>query len=151
MSAKLFARPIKRDGAQAFVRSHHRHSDAPIGDMFRTSIRYHEALVAVGIVGRPVARGLDDGATVEILRVCTLGTRNACSLLYGRLCRAAEALGFQRAITYTRIDEGGASLRAAGFTEAATVKGREWTTPSRPRRAGRDVVDRVRWERRLAP
>lgn len=148
---KLLVRPITRRNAQEFIRAQHRHSDPPIGDMFRTSIVYHGALVAVGIVGRPVARGLDDRDTVEILRVCTLGTRNACSLLYGRLCRAAEALGFQRAITYTRIDEDGASLRAAGFRQAATVKGREWTTPSRPRRAGRDIVDRVRWERELAP
>lgn len=69
----------------------------------------------VAIAGRPVARRLDDGESLEILRVCTDGTRNACSMLYAAIRKAGRALGYKRIITYTLPNEGGASLRAAGF------------------------------------
>lgn len=72
-------------------------------------------LVGVAIVGRPVAPKLDDGLTVEITRVCTDGTRNAASMLYGACRKAARAMGYDRIFTYTLPEEGGASLRAAGF------------------------------------
>ena len=38
----------------------------------------------------------DDGTTIEVTRVCTDGTANACSLLYGAMWRAAKALGYLR-------------------------------------------------------
>jgi hypothetical protein len=72
-------------------------------------------LVGVAIVGRPVAPRLDDGLTAEITRVCTDGTRNAASMLYGACRKASKAMGYDRIFTYTLPEEGGASLRAAGF------------------------------------
>lgn len=62
-----------------------------------------------------MARALDDGYCFEIYRCCTDGTRNACSMLYAAMRRAARALGHAPIITYTLPNEGGASLRAAGF------------------------------------
>ena len=53
--------------------------------------------------------------TLEVTRLCTDGTKNACSFLYGKAARAAFALGYRRIGTYTLPDEGGASLRAAGW------------------------------------
>lgn len=96
-------------------------------------------------VGRPVARGLQDGWTAEVLRLCTTGTRNACSFLYGACWRAARALGYTKLVTYTLASETGGSLRASGWRVVAEVKGREWTTPSRPRDPSHPQ-DRLRWE-----
>ena len=72
-------------------------------------------LCGVAICGRPVARYLDDGLTLEILRCCTDGTDNACSKLYGACCRIGFDMGYERIVTYTLATESGASLRAAGF------------------------------------
>lgn len=59
---------------------------------------------------------LDNGVTLEVTRTCTDGTRNANSMLYGAIVRAATALGYHKCVTYTQHDESGASLRGAGWT-----------------------------------
>lgn len=146
--------PMFRDPANDFVRRHHRHSKpVKAGYLFAQAAvdRTHPTGIVRGvqISGRPVSRELDDGYTIEILRNCTDGARNACSMLYGAACRAASALGYQLAITYTLASEGGASLRAAGFTAVAEVKDRQWGCAARPREERDLVGDKVRWERRL--
>jgi hypothetical protein len=83
----------------------------------------------VAIVGRPVARGADDGWTAEVTRCCTDGARNACSMLYAAAWRAVRALGYRKLITYTLAAEGGGSLRAAGFKVVGEVAGRSWSCP----------------------
>lgn len=100
--------------ANDFVRRLHRHNKPVAGSKFSIGVM-GEQLHGVAIVGRPVAPRLDDGMTVEITRVCTDGTRNACSMLYGACRKAARAMGYERIFTYTLPEEGGASLRAAGF------------------------------------
>lgn len=121
-------------------------------------LRRGEVLVAVGMAARPVGRGLDDGVTLEVSRVCTLGDHNAASMVYGALCRAAEALGHRRAVTYTREDEPGTSLRASGFEVDAMLPARAgWDAPTRRRQTtnlfGERIHDqgvgRVRWVRML--
>jgi hypothetical protein len=107
--------PVTLEDANNFVRRFHRHSRPVLGSKFAIGVRSVEELVGVAIVGRPVARLLDDGLTAEITRVCTNGTRNACSMLYGACRKAAKAMGHERIFTYTLPEEGGASLRAAGF------------------------------------
>lgn len=141
--------PIDLDEANAYVARVHRHSKPVRGQKFSVAVAVRHGLRGVGIAGRPIARALQDGTTIEIYRVCTDGARNACSRLYGACCRAAQALGYALAITYTLASESGASLRAAGFRPVADVKDRQWDCPSRPR-AERDLVgDKVRWERAL--
>ena len=81
----------------------------------------------MAICGRPTARKLDDGATLEIYRNCTDGTRNACTKLYGACIRIAHDMGYKKVITYTLKSENGASLRAANFTFAGTAGGIAWT------------------------
>jgi len=107
------------------------------------------ALRATAIAALPVARALNDGFTVEISRVASDGARNACSLLYSALCRAAKGIGYRRAITYTLASETGASLRAAGFQAVAHVKGDTWNRPNRRRVDKHPTCDKVRWERAL--
>ena len=105
-------------------------------------------LVGVAVVGRPVARLLQDSLTLEITRVATDGTPNACSLLYAAAWQAAKALGYRRLVTYTQAGESGASLRAAGWrTVAARPPSPGWSRPSRPRADhGVDHTARMRWQ-----
>lgn len=150
--------PITIGDAKAFVARHHRHNGPPVSGLFAVSVRDGEQIVGVAIAGRPVARRLQDGRTVEVTRTCTDGTRNANSMLYGAICRAAKALGYQRAITYTLEEESGASLRAAGFrVEARTPARATWSVPSRHRvqedlygNETRPAGPKVRWVRALA-
>ena len=139
--------PVSLATANTFVHAWHRHSRPVVGHLFSLGLFGDDlALHGVAIVGRPVARALDDGATVEITRLATDGTRNACSALYGAACREARSRGFRRVITYTLASETGASLKAAGFIMTGRVRGRQWDTPRRPRKL-RDTPDRNRWER----
>lgn len=124
---------IGLDEANAFVTRHHRHHPPAVGHLFSLGAALADDIVGVAIVGRPVARMRDDGVTAEITRLCTDGTRNACSFLYGAASRAAFALGFRRIGTYILASEGGASLRAAGWRLIGEVRGRSWSCPSRPR------------------
>jgi len=134
--------------ARAFVAVHHRHLAPPVSGLFAIGVASGRKLVGVAIVGRPVARALQDGNTAEVSRVCTTGARNACSKLLGACRRVAVALGYSRLITYTLASEPGASLRAAGWREVAAVRGRSWNCPSRPRQASAHP-DKRRWEAEL--
>ena len=138
---------ISFDDAAAFVREHHRHHTPPAGHKFSLAAMAGDELVGVVIVGRPVARGRDDGATLEVTRLCTTGHPNACSFLYGAAARATFALGYRRIGTYILKREPGTSLVAAGWKLIGEVKGRSWTTPSRPRTDKMKVEDRCLFER----
>ena len=142
--------PCDIRAANAFVKQHHRHHGPAVAGKFTVAVAQDDWIVGVAIVGRPVARHLEDGYTLEITRVATDGTRNACSILYAASCRAAQALGYQRIVTYTLQSESGASLRAAGFGVADTVRGRSWSCPSRKRTDKTAVADRLRWEKSWA-
>lgn len=81
-------------------------------------------LVGIAIVGNPSAPALQKvPRLIEVRRVCTDGTMNACSALYGAARRAARAMGYEDVITYSLPSEGGASLRAAGFVLEKTDAG----------------------------
>jgi hypothetical protein len=142
-------KPISLKFAQQFVADHHRHNKPPVGHKFSVGLFDNSRCVGVAIAGRPVARALDNGVTLEVTRTCTDGTRNANSMLYGAIVRAATALGYEKCITYTQGDESGASLRGAGWTLVEELKARAgWDTPSRPRQdIGSGGVHRMRWER----
>jgi hypothetical protein len=90
-------------------------------------------LVGVAIAGRPVARLLDNGKTLEVLRVCTNGTRNANSFLYDKVRKIAALMGYEKVITYTLPSESGASLKAIGAKVERTTKPQSWTRSNRPR------------------
>ena len=125
--------PISLAEANQFVADHHRHHKPVVGHKFCLAVEKDEEVVGVAIVGRPVARGLDDGYTMEVNRCCTTGAKNACSMLYGASWRAAKALGYRRLITYVLDSETGTSLKASNWKLVHEVRGRSWDTPSRPR------------------
>jgi len=142
-------RPITIRDADAYVAQYHRHNGKARGALLAVAAwtRLEPRMVGVGILGRPVARMLQDGRTCEARGVCTDGTRNANSFLYGALWRAARATGYRRCVSYTLASESGASLRAAGFRPVGSVKGKAWSRPSRPRRdQGVYYEPKIRWE-----
>lgn len=147
--------PITLREACEFVARHHRHNKPPAGWKFGVGLRNGDEMVGVATAGRPVARALDDGLTIEVNRTCTDGTRNANSMLYGAVCRAAQAMGYKRAVTYTQADECGASVRAVGFIKAAELNARpSWADSSVKLKGKRDAVGnggipRIRWEKKL--
>ena len=143
---KLTIRPITQKKAYAWIKEVHRHLSPPRGDVIRVSLVDElGAIRAVGVAGRPVARGLDDGLTLEITRIASDGTKNACSMLYGALRRAGLELGYRRFYTYTLPEEGGASLRASGWVCEATTEGGEWSCPARPRKNAERPEPKHRW------
>ena len=119
--------------ANAFVAEHHRHHAPVVGHVFSIGAAMAGKVVGVAIVGRPVARMRDDGETAEVTRLCTDGTRNACSFLYGASARAAFALGFKRIGTYILASEPGTSLAAANWRLVGETSGGSWSRGNRPR------------------
>ena len=124
--------PINLKTANAFVQQYHRHHKPTRGHKFSIGVSEDGALVGVVVCGRPVARRLDDGYTLEVNRLCTDGTPNACSILYAAAYRAARAMGYNKVVTYILDTESGVSLRASGWRCAGLAGGREWTGRRRP-------------------
>ena len=129
----LTIRHIELSEANAYVTEHHRHHKAVRGHRFSLACYADGRRCGVANVGRPRSRRIDQHTTVEVLRLCTDGTRNTCSKLYGACRRAAKALGYDRLITYILENEDGASLRASGFSYCYTNRGGSWNQPGRPR------------------
>lgn len=144
----LRVKPVSLKVANAYVAEHHRHHPPTRGHKFSVSVVDEtEELRGVAIAGRPVARHLDDGLHLEVLRVCTDGAPNACSMLYSAVRRAALAMGYPRGgvITYTLATESGRSLHAAGWVRDIDVRARSWDRPKRAREDQHPTGAKVRW------
>jgi hypothetical protein len=139
--------PLTLREAHAFVARVHRHHKPSRGGRFAIGVSRDGAVVGVAVVGRPVARGSQDGWTAEVTRVAVEeGVPNACSMLYGACWRACRAMGFRRLVTYTLESEPGTSLRAAGWRELGVRGGGSWSCPSRPRVDTHPLEQKVLWE-----
>lgn len=159
---RLTLAPIDLRTAREFVQQHHRHNKPPHAWKFGVGVTVDGELVGVAVAARPAARALDDGRTIEVARTCTDGSRNANSMLYGAIWRAARALGYVRGVTYTQAGESGSSLLAAGWRRVEHLPARgDWAASSVALRDLRDPpqaslldeerrhtggVDRWRWE-----
>jgi len=137
-------KPITFREASDFINENHRHHKATVGHKFSIGLYDGEKIVGVAVCGRPVSRYLDDGETCEINRLCTDGTRNACSMLYGASCRVAKEMGYKKIITYILASENGASLKASGFICEGEAGGTHWTGK---RNRGQDIPNemKTRW------
>lgn len=125
--------PVTLKEANAFVEKYHRHHKAVVGHKFSIGcVNGNDELVGVAIVGRPIARHLDNGLTLEVNRLCTDGTRNACSILYSAAWRAARAMGYKKLITYILKSEIGTSLKASGWKCVGECGGLRWTGKRKP-------------------
>lgn len=140
--------PIGLRAANEYVSQHHRHHKPARGHKFSVCvIGDGGTLCGVGIAGRPVSRMLDQDGYLEVVRVCTDGTKNAPSMIYGALRRAGIALGYpaHKIITYTLESEPGGSLRAAGWHDDGLAGGGSWDRPSRERIDTAPTVTKRRW------
>jgi hypothetical protein len=138
--------PTTLKTANAYIADHHRHNRPVPGCISVVGVTDGKRLRGVAVIGRPVARLLDDGYTAEVRRCCTDGAPNACSMLYRAAWRAVKALGYRKLITYTLPQEGGASLRASGFTLVGEAGGGRWNRPGRPASDTHPLGKKLRWE-----
>lgn len=150
----IIAIPISTTEANAFVQSYHRHNKPTAGGKFAIGASDGERLVGVAIVGRPVARLLDNGTTAEVTRCCVLddAPKGTCSFLYSRCWRAWSAMGGEKLITYTLQTESGASLRGAGWKivgQTPGTNGKGWT--NRPGREWQAIQGQAKFRWEAAP
>lgn len=142
--------PLELRQANEFVDKYHRHHSSVHRDKFRIGCVDDDGnLIGVVQCSRPVSRILDDGKTIEVVRLCTDGSRNVCSFLYSRAARIAAEMGYLKIITYILEDENGGSLRSCGWYKECDIKGHDWNCPSRPRNTTAPTCDKQRWCRIL--
>lgn len=143
--------PISIREANAWVALNHRHN-LPVGSaLFALAAEHSGRRYGVAIIGRPVARALCDGFTVEVRRVCVVdeSPKGTCSFLYAASRRAAHVLGYRKVLTYTLESESGASLRGAGWIPTKASKPHQWQrSESDKHRPVQEVCgqQKIRWE-----
>ena len=138
--------PITIAEAKEFVARYHRHHKPPQGAKFAIGCTDGKEIVGVIMVGRPVARLLDNGWTAEVTRCCTDGTEHVPSKLYAAAWRAARAMGYRRLITYLLDYEPGTSVKAAGWRCVGQAGGGTWDRPNRSRVDKHPVGQKQLWE-----
>lgn len=141
--------PVTLAQANEFVKLHHRHHGPVTGWKFGVGIQEEGELIGVAIASRPVSRMTQqkEPQTCEVTRVCTRGHKNAPSMLYGAISRAAFALGYTRIISFILCTETGHSLKCAGWTCVGPSAGGSWSRPSRKRQNDHPLEPKVKWER----
>ncbi len=145
--SKLHIVPCDLDEANTFISQYHRHHGPAVGHKFSIAISDEDGIIhGVAIIGRPIARALDSGMTLEVTRLCTDGIKNACSSLYAAAWRAVRAMGYTKLVTYILNNEPGTSLLAAGWKCVGETKGGSWSCPSRPRVDKHPLQGKLRWE-----
>ena len=141
--------PITLKAANAFVATYHRHHKPTVGHKFSIGLSVNDDIIGVAIMGRPVARGSDNGFTIEVARLCTNGAKNACSMLYQAAARASKELGYNKIQTYILQSELGTSLKACGWKKEAITMGGEWQHTHGKRNNNYPIEPKQRWARIL--
>lgn len=151
-------RPLTLKQANEYVARLHRHHKPVVGHRFSIGCYDGDRLVGVAIVGRPVSRNTSQYGVAEVTRLCTDGTPNACSMLYGACARAAKALGYDAIQTFTLSTESGTSLRASGWRDLGERGGGNWNSKSNnegrlfpSRREDQPMTRKRLWRRALGP
>lgn len=144
--------PLTLKEANAFVDKLHRHHKPVVGHRFSLGLRREDgSLAGVVICGRPVARMVDPATTLEVTRLCTDGTFNACSMLYSAAARTSKEMGFEKIQTYILDEEPGTSLKASGWVLEGHTYGGAWS--DKEGKAGRKndhpLNPKQRWVRYL--
>ena len=140
--------PVTLKAANEFIKAKHRHHGSVRGCKFSIGLMQSGEITGVAVTGRPVSRMLDDGFTAEVTRLCTDGSKNACSKLYAASARAAFAMGYRRIVTYILDTESGVSLKAAGWVRSDQKSaGGSWDRASRNRDDRHPLIPKFRYEK----
>lgn len=122
--------PIELKEANAFITHYHRHHKKVQGHRFSISVEDDNGKIhGVCVIGRPVARnGGNQLEVLEVTRLCTIGTKNACSMLYSAAARIGKEMGYLKIQTYILETENGKSLEAAGWLKnPKPTSGGQWS------------------------
>ena len=142
--------PLTLKQANALVSQLHRHHKPCVGHRFSLGLQEGSELLGAAICGRPVARGVSQYEVLEVSRLVTNGTKNACSMLYQACARVAKEMGFLKIQTYILATEPGTSLKASGWTMVGETAGGDWNCKVRTgRRTDQPMIGKQRWERLL--
>jgi hypothetical protein len=150
---QLRLKPVPADTVRRFIARHHAHCGAPVIWRFHQGVFNGATLIGVAVVGNPVAPAFMGRGIVEVTRLCIRRDMaaalrwSAASMLYGWCAREAQKRGWKKIITYTRADESGKSVEAAGWGRESPVRGRGWHSARRPRSNRNSFIDKVRWSR----
>lgn len=139
--------PIELKEANTFIEKYHRHNKKVLRDKFRIGLKQNGELIGVANAGRPIARLLNDGETIEITRVCVKnGYKNACSMLYARMVKICQLMGYKKVITYTLSKESQSSLKAIGAKIEGEIKPGSWNRKNRKRKEQTVYLEpKMRW------
>ncbi|GIG63627.1 hypothetical protein Lfu02_79990 [Longispora fulva] len=144
--------PLDLAAANRMVATLHRHHPKVASHRYSIGVIDDQGVIrGAAILSRPAARMTDWHTVVEVSRLVTDGTPNACSMLYGAAARAAKALGFRRVQTFILDTEPGTTLRAAGWVLDGVSPGGSWASPSRPARDLHPTGPKQRWVKDVNP
>jgi hypothetical protein len=151
MAKHLRCIPLTLKDANKFVNQYHRHSKNCRGHRFSIGAIYKDELVGVAIIGRPIARKLDQKLIAEVLRNCVKPTapKGTCSFLYSKAIQVWQVLGGKKVITYTLETEPGSSLKAVNFNAAAKTGFFKGGWQNRDNRREYTPIRKIRWEKSL--
>ena len=145
--------PLTLAQANDLVARWHRHHRPVVGHRFSLGMLDDGELVGAVIVGRPVARAVEQYHVAEVTRLVTNGSHNACSFLYSAAARVAKAMGFTKIQTYILETELGTSLKASGWHYEETTAGGDWNhskANAGTRRVDQPQGPKQRWVRELS-
>ena len=152
MKTHLSIVPLSLKQANELVRMLHRHHKPVVGHRFSIGCEDEQGLHGAAICGRPVARGCDPYRTLEVTRLVTDGTKNACSILYAACARVAREMGFVKIQTYILESENGGSLIGSGWLYETTTVGGNWNHSKAyagKRRTDQPMTPKERWGKLL--
>lgn len=133
--------PTKLQSANAYVAEHHRHHRPARGCIGVVGVCDGDRRCGVAVIGRPVARLLQDGFTAEVTRCCTDGTRDACSMLYRAAWRFGQGARLPAACDLHAARGGRHVAARCGLHERRRGRRRALASPALRAPAGRLASD----------
>ena len=142
--------PLELRDLNELVDALHRHHKPVQGHRFSIGVEHDGKIVGGASVGRPTARMTSQREVLEVTRLVTDGTKNACSALYAAAARIGRELGYKRIQTFILDEESGVSLKAAGWKFDQASAGGDWTRDLKPnRRQDQPQCPKQRWSKDL--
>lgn len=144
--------PLELRALNDLVSRLHRHHKPVRGHRFSIGAEHDGKLVGGASIGRPTARMTNQREVLEVTRLVTDGTKNACSALYAAAARVGKELGYKRIQTFILESETGISLKAAGWKLDGKSAGGDWTRASKQnRRQDQPQCAKQRYIKELQP